>query len=187
MSQISSINLADINPSRRQLLRNCGASLLGLSLPEYFGLQSQAAASRAAGDGFGRAKSCIVMYCWGGTSHIDTWDPKPNAPPEIRGEFKPISTAVPGIQVGEHMPLLARQMNRLAIVRSMHHQSTAHGKGMYWNMTGHEPPQADVAVNMPPSLHDWPNLGSMVARLRRAPRGLPGAAQLPYPLVDNGT
>jgi len=173
-------------PTRRQLLRSCAAGLCGLSLPDWFGLRAQAV-GRAAGEGFGRAKACIVLYCWGGMSHIDTWDPKPDAPAEIRGEFKPIATTVPGIQVGEHMPLLARQMNRIAIVRSMHHRSTAHGKGMYWNMTGHEPPQADVAVNLPPSLHDWPNLGSVVAKLRKAPRGLPGAAQLPYPLVDNGT
>ena len=58
---------------------------------------------------------------------------------------------------------------------------------MYWNMTGHPPPQAEVAVNLPPSPSDWPNLGSMVAKFRRAPQGLPGAVQLPYPLVDNNT
>jgi hypothetical protein len=172
--------------TRRQVLGSCAAGLLGLSLPDWFGLRAQAAGRRAH-PGSGKAKACIVLYCWGGMSHIDTWDPKPDAPAEIRGEFKPIATSVPGIRVGEHMPLLARQMKRIAIVRSIHHRSTAHGKGMYWNMTGHEPPQANVAANLPPSLHDWPNLGSMVAKLRTAPRGLPGAAQLPYPLVDNGT
>ena len=106
-------------------------------------------------------------------SHLDTWDPKPDAPAEVRGEFGP-SPPTPGIQVGEHMPLLARQTERLAIVRSVHHRWTAHGKGMYWNMTGHPPPQPEVAVNLPPSLHDWPNLGSMVARLRSRRAACPG-------------
>lgn len=176
---------SDLN--RRRFLKNCGTGLMGLSLPNFLALRSQAAPAQSAGAGFGKAKACIVLYCWGGTSHIDTWDPKPNAPTEIRGEFKTIDTSVPGVRVGEHMPLLARQMHRLAVVRSMHHRSTAHGKGMYWNMTGHPPPQFEVAANLPPSVTDWPNLGSMVARLRRAPRGFPAAVQLPYPLVDNNT
>lgn len=168
--------------SRREMLRRCGLGLFGLSLPQFL-----AAPRSAAATGVGRAKSCIVLFCWGGTSHIDTWDPKPDGPAEIRGEFSPIATATPGIRFSEHMPLLARQSERLAVVRSVHHRSSAHGKGMYWNMTGHPPAQAEVAVNQPPTPHDWPNLGSMIARLRQAPRGFPGAVQLPYPLVDNGT
>jgi hypothetical protein len=172
--------------TRRRFLGGCSAGLLGLSLPEFFRLQSRAA-TRSAGDGFGQAKSCIVLYCWGGVSHIDTWDPKPDAPAEIRGEFKPIATAAPGVFVGEHMPLLARQMNKLAIVRSIHHGCTAHGKGMYWNMTGHAPPAPETPANLTPSASDWPNIGAMVSRLRRPPKGLPAAVQLPYPLVDNNT
>ncbi len=175
------------HPTRRRLLGSCSAGLLGLSLPAYLGLRAGATETRTGGGGFGKAKSCIVLFCWGGVSHLDTWDPKPEAPAGVRGEFQPIATSVPGIRVGEHMPLLARQMHRLAVVRSIHHQSTAHGKGMYWNMTGHPPPQPQVADNLPPSSQDWPNLGSVVSRMRKAPRGLPGAVQLPYPLVDNKT
>jgi hypothetical protein len=163
--------------TRRGWLRRCGVGLLGLSLAEYLGL-------RAA---FGRAKACIVLYCWGGVSHLDTWDPKPDAPAEVRGQFKPIATAVPGIRVGEHMPRLAQQMKRLAVVRSVHHSCTAHGKSMYWNRTGHAPPQPEAAMNLPPSINDWPTLGAQVAKQRRAPRGLPAAVQIPYPLVDNNT
>jgi hypothetical protein len=85
------------------------------------------------------------------------------------------------------MPLLARQTGRLAIIRSIHHKSAAHGKAMYWNVTGHAPPQFEQAVNQPPSRADWPCLGAMVARLRRPAPGLPGAVQIPYPLVDNNT
>ncbi len=177
-------SLRDNTLSRRGLLR---LGLLGLSLPEFLALHSRAAGSTGRAGGIGKARSCIVLFCWGGTSHVDTWDPKPDAPAEVRGEFKPIATSVPGIRVGEHMPLLARQMHRLAVIRSIHHQCSAHGKGMYWNLTGHPPPQPEVAANLAPSVQDWPNLGSMVARLRRPPRGLPGAVQLPYPLVDNNT
>ncbi len=169
--------------SRRRFLRKCGVGLFGLSLPQFLSLPR----AGAAGNGFGRAKSCILLYCWGGVSQLETWDPKPDAPAEVRGDYRPIATATPGIRVGEYMTQLARQTERLAVVRSVHHRSSAHGKGMYWNMTGHPPPQPEVAVNMPPSPGDWPNLGSMVARLRHAPPGLPGAVQLPYPLVDNNT
>ena len=127
--------------SRRQMLVGCGASVLGLSLAELLALRSEAgplalrseAGPRRGREGFGRAKSCIVLYCWGGVSHIDTWDPKPDAPAEVRGEFKPIATSVPGIRLTDVMPLLARQMKRIALVRSIHHSSSAHGKGMYWN------------------------------------------------------
>src|SRR5262249_55422072 len=137
--------------------------------------------------GFGRARSCIVLFCWGGQSHLDTWDPKPAAPAEVRGEFRPIATATPGLHVGEHLPLLARLTGHLAVVRSAHHRSSAHGKGMYWNLTGHAPPEPEAAANQPPSRQDWPSLGAMVSTARAAPRGLPRFVQLPYPFVDNKT
>lgn len=172
--------------NRRQMLAGCGLSLMGMSLPELFALRSQAA-EKPPSTGFGRAKSCIVLYCWGGVSHIDTWDPKPDATAEVRGEFKPIATATPGIVVGEIMPMLARQMQKIAIIRSIHHRCAAHGKGMYWNMTGYSPPAPELAENLPPSPHDRPNLGAVVSKLRRPPRGLPSAVQIPYPLVDNNT
>ncbi|MGH7139407.1 MAG: DUF1501 domain-containing protein [Pirellulales bacterium] len=168
--------------SRRQLLRT-SAGALGLSLPQWLGLPR----AQSAETGFGRAKSCIVLYCWGGVSHIDTWDPKPEAPAEVRGEFKPIVTATPGIQLGEHMPLLAQLTERLAIVRSIHHSSTFHGRGMYWNMTGHATPNAEQFTNLSPSIHDWPNLGAMIARFRSAASGMPNFVQIPYYLVDNKT
>lgn len=132
----------------------------------------------------GKAKSCIVVYCWGGMSHHETWDTKPDAPVGIRGEFNPISTATTGIHVGEHIPLMARQTERLAIIRSMHHDDSAHGRGMYWNMTGHKPPRAG---NIPPMQNDWPSLAAMVSRMSEFKPGIPNALRLPYPMVDNGT
>lgn len=151
---------------------------LGLSLPTFL----HAAAERRT-----TARTCIVLYCWGGMSHHETWDTKPDAPSDYRGEFDPIATAVPGIRIGEHLPRLAQLTDKLAIVRSMHHRSSAHGKGMYWNITGHAPPAAEVAANLPPSRSDWPNIGAMVSRFRQAPPGFPNAVQVPYPLVDNNT
>jgi hypothetical protein len=172
--------------SRRDLLR-VGWGMFGLSLPGFLGLRQRARAGAHPSPKVGRAKSCIVLYCWGGMSHLETWDPKPDAPLEIRGDYRAIATATPGIRIGEYMPLLARQAHRLAIVRSVHHSCTGHGKAMYWNVTGHPPLAPELAVNQPPSRQDWPCVGAMVAKLRRSATGLPGAVQIPYPLVDNGT
>src|SRR5437899_1704529 len=117
-------------------------------------------------------------------SHLETWDPKPEAPPEVRGEFRPIATATPGVFFSEHMPLLASQSNRLAVIRSIHHDDSAHGRGMYWNLTGHQPPRVG---NIPPLPSDWPSLPAMISKLRPTAGGVPAAVRLPYPMVDNGT
>ncbi len=167
--------------SRRRLLTNSGA-LCGLSLPAF--LQSKSVASEQQLQTMGRAKSCILVYLWGGMSHLESFDLKPEAPKEVRGEFLPISTSVPGIQISEHLPLLAQQMDKLAIIRSIHHDDSAHGRGMYWNLTGHRPPRAG---NIPPERDDWPSLPAMMTKFRTAPRGVPSAVRLPYPMVDNGT
>lgn len=158
------------------------AGMYGLSLPAFLNLQCAAAPNNA--NPAGRAKSCIILYCWGGMSHLETWDPKPEAPVEVRGEFSPIQTATPGILIGEHTPLLARQTDKLAIVRSIHHDDSAHGRGMYWNITGHKPPRAG---NISPERSDWPSLAAMVSKFRSAPRGVPTAVRVPYPMVDNNT
>ncbi len=166
--------------SRRQLLATAvGAG--GLSLSSL--LQLRAAAPEPARTR-GKAKSCILIYCWGGMSHLESWDLKPDAPVEMRGEFLPIATATPGILVSEHLPQLARETEKLAIIRSIHHDDSAHGRGMYWNLTGHKPPRAG---NIPPMSSDWPSLPAMVSKLRAAPKGVPAAVRLPYPMVDNNT
>src|SRR5438045_4116388 len=96
----------DSHQTRRRLLHRVGCGTLGLSLADF--LAGQASAGSNTASGFGRARSCIVLYCWGGMSHHETWDPKPDAPAEYRGEFRPIATTVPGIRIGEHLPYLAR-------------------------------------------------------------------------------
>jgi hypothetical protein len=164
--------------SRRRWLATA-AGIGGLSLPAFLQLRARAAPQTAPA----KARSCIILYCWGGMSHHETWDPKPDAPLEIRGEFSPIETSTPGIFIGEHMPLLARQTDKLAIIRSIHHDDSAHGRGMYWNLTGHAPPRVG---NIPPLPTDWPSLPAMLSKLRPA-MGVPSAVRVPYPMVDNGT
>jgi len=166
--------------SRRRALQLGG--LFGLTLPGFL-RQRQAAAGES---GVGRARSCIILYCWGGQSHIDTWDLKPDAPKEVRGPFNPIATDVPGIQVGEHIPRLAGMVDRLAIIRSIFHTDSAHGRGMYWNLTGHKPP-GDRPGNIPPMRDDWPGLPAMISHFRTPEAGVPRSMRLPYPMVDNGT
>jgi hypothetical protein len=172
--------------SRRRLLAKT-AGLCGLALPVCGQLRVHAAepvrdATRPVS---AKAKSCIIIYCWGGISHLESFDLKPQAPSEIRGEFQPISTAVPGIEVSEHLPLIAQHTDKLAIIRSIFHDESAHGRGMYWNMTGHKPSRPEV--NLPPLPRDWPSLPAMISHFRSPPRGVPAAVRLPYPMVDNGT
>ena len=101
---------------RREFLRAGSLGWVGLGLPQLF----RARASAAIADATAlkpRAKACILLFMWGGPAQQDTWDPKPDAPAEYRGEFKPIPTNVPGIQICEHLPKLARHADKLAIIR----------------------------------------------------------------------
>ncbi|MCA9269191.1 MAG: DUF1501 domain-containing protein, partial [Planctomycetales bacterium] len=129
-----------------------------------------------------------MLFCWGGMSHIDTWDMKPDAGSDVRGEFHPISTSAADIQICEHMPRLAQRISHLAIVRSMHHLATDHRAAGYWNLTGHAPRLLSAPAIMP-SRDDWPSLGAMAAhafaeRLKRS--GMPGSVSIPYPIADRG-
>jgi hypothetical protein len=170
--------------SRRRMLATSLSFLGGCSLPAFWQLRQASAASSGAAVGFGRAKSCIIIYCWGGMSHHESLDPKPDAPVEVRGEFAPIDTATAGVRISEHLPRLARQTGKLAIVRSIHHDDSAHGRGMYWNLTGHRPPRAG---NIPPMPNDWPSFAAVVSKLRGATPEVPAAVRVPYPMVDNDT
>jgi hypothetical protein len=170
---------------RRDFLKT-SVGMLSWSLPMWLSMQRQAAASAAVRfrPGSGKAKNCIVVYCWGGMSHHETFDPKMTASAEVRGLFGTIQTGIAGYHMSEHIPLMAQQTDKLAIIRSMHHSDSAHGRGMYWNMTGHKPPRTG---NIPPLREDWPSLAATVSAFRDAPRGVPKAVRLPYPMVDNGT
>lgn len=174
--------------NRRHFLK-LGA--LGLSLPQVLTLQSLADLSSNPKKRLGKARSCIVLFAWGGISHLDTWDPKPEASADVRGEFQPISTSVPGIRIGEHLPLIAKKMHHLAVVRSVFHQAPSHRSAAYWNLTGHPPP--NLAANWEATRADHPCLGSLTMAALEASRDLrlahsilPAPVALPYTMADGG-
>src|SRR6266508_1659899 len=106
--------------SRREFLRVGGMGMMGISLADILRLQAGAAPAEAARKaGWRNAKSFIFIFLQGGPSHLDIWDPKPEAPSNIRGEFKPIRTKVPGTWIGEHMPMMAEHLDKATLIRSM--------------------------------------------------------------------
>ena len=176
-------------PNRRDVLRAGSLGLFGLGLDELIRARAAWAAdlvgqpnASARADrppaSFGRAKSCILLFMWGGPAQQDTWDLKPGAPAEIRGEFKPIATRVPGIQICEHFPQLATRTDRLAIVRSMTHTDVNHLTATHFLLTGQPPPTT------PDLRGDWPHLGAVLARLGRGRDPLPPFVSL-RPKLDN--
>lgn len=110
-----------------------------------------------------KARSVIMIFNCGGPSHLDLWDPKPNAPDGVRGPFQPISTNVPGVHVSELLPELARRMDRLAVVRTMHHSHGGHNSGMYWSIVGRPYRVDSTLIN--PSSTDYPSFGTLVGWL----------------------
>lgn len=177
--------------TRREMLRLGGLGALGLSLPQL--LQARQAAAARAGGGFGQAKSCIVLFLMGGPPQHSTWDPKPAAPANVRGDFAPIATAVPGTHLCELMPRLARWTDRLAILRAVSTGDNAHSSSGYYMMTGrpHQPMNVENANPGPPN--DWPTLGALVQSFRPSAlsprqrgRGslLPPAIRLPHRIFN---
>jgi uncharacterized protein (DUF1501 family) len=163
---------------RREVLRAGSLGLFGLGLGELLRGRAAADTARSPGSAFGRAKSCILLFMWGGPAHQDTWDLKPSAPVEIRGEFKPIATKVPGIHISEHFPLLAERTDRLAIVRSMTHTDVDHTTSTHFLLTGQAPPKTSELRG------DWPHVGAVLSRLGRGEGPLPPFVSL-RPKLDN--
>jgi hypothetical protein len=167
--------------TRREVLRVGGLSLLGLGAPDLARLRALPARGTAARR---RDHACVFLFLFGGPSHIDLWDMKPEAPREVRGEFRPAATRVPGIRVCEHLPLLARHMDKVCLLRSMTHRMNVHGPACSEVLSGREyfgPPTTDQA-----SREDWPSLGSLVTRYGRRRGGLPPSAVLPWYLQFPG-
>jgi hypothetical protein len=127
--------------SRRSLLRVGGLGVIGLDLGDLLAGQVAKAKPLARRRTLGKAKACILLFMWGGPSQLDTWDPKPDAPAEVRGEFRPIATRVPGVSISEHFPRLARLADRYAIIRSLTHDDPAHLSSVHHLMTGHHAPK----------------------------------------------
>jgi hypothetical protein len=159
--------------SRRSFLTAGAAGFAALSLPTILQQEANGAVKEKAG----KIRNCITIFLVGSPGHIDTWDMKPDAPAEVRGKFKPISTKVPGIQICEHFPLMARMMDKVALIRSLHHKTGAtHENGQRWMMTGHEF-NADSMK---------PHFGSVISRVFGARGDLPANVVLPGPIGNTG-
>ena len=153
---------------RRDLLR---LSSLGFLLP---GTRTVSAVPRRSD--LATAKRCIYIFLCGGPSQIDMWDPKPNAPDSIRGPFQPISTSVPGMQIGDLLPMTAQRADRFAIIRSMMHDSNSHDTGIKYTLLGDS---SDQGPAYPPSRSDHPGLGGILRSLLGDTGRLPAWVTVP--------
>ncbi|WP_395089697.1 DUF1501 domain-containing protein [Armatimonas sp.] len=150
--------------NRREFLTVGALSALGLTLGDAL----RASAASSVGRGLG-GKSCILIWLDGGPSHLDTFDPKPDAPSEVRGPFSTISTRIPGIALSEHLPRTAQVLDKVALIRSLTHELGNHDTGSHFLLTGHRPNPALA----------YPSLGSIVAKERGNRAALPPYVVLP--------
>ena len=164
--------------TRRHALKVGGLGLLGLNMPRILNAESLASAGKIKA----RAKSVIFLFQWGGPSHIDMFDMKPDAPEGIRGPHKPISSKADGIQVSEHLPKLAKVMDKVTLIRSMHHTMKNHNSAGYYALTGHAPPTDDQRLR--DSLDLFPGYGSVVDRFAPLRGEMPTAISYPHVVSD---
>ncbi|MEK6233134.1 MAG: DUF1501 domain-containing protein, partial [Planctomycetales bacterium] len=172
--------------SRREWLRLGGLGAFGLSLPELLRGRSDAALEEAPRLSGGKAKSCIVLFLLGGPPQHETWDPKPGAPVEIRGDHKPIATAVPGFQVGETMPLTAKLTDKIHVLRAVSTKDNAHSTSGYAMSTGVSHLPLGVEGAKPGSPNNWPCMAAVIKRLRASRGGLPSSIVIPEILANDG-
>jgi hypothetical protein len=161
--------------TRRSLLRVGAVGLTGLSLPSILRAESEHKTRKAT------AKSVIMLFQFGGASQHETFDPKPDAPAEIRGQFGSVRTKTPGLLVCEHLPKLAERTHLYSVVRTVHHRSSAHNSGAYYSLTGREPLINIVTANA--SATDFPHPGSIVDHLAPAEK-VPTSVSLPTMIAD---
>ena len=161
---------------RRQWLQLAGAGCLAAGSGR---LLANGPASKLPG--FGKAKSVILVFAHGGQSQIDMWDPKPDAPLDVRGAFRPISTKIPGVQFCEHMPRIAAVADKFTVVRSMSHEDLDHGSAAYLALTGVY--HARRSGNPPISPNDVPTLGAVLRKVRRNEQVLCEAVHLNGPAL----
>ncbi len=165
--------------SRREWLRVGATWLSGLSLPRLLAAESNSAARHAP-------RGLILLNCFGGPSHLDTWDMKPDGPSAIRGAFTAIPTSIPGEIVCEHLPGLARIAKHLTFVRSVTHDRNVHGGAVGFALTGTRTADPGIPGVRGPdaSAEDHPAIGATVTRIAPARGDLPSAVTLPWDLID---
>jgi len=166
--------------NRREVLCAGGLSALGLGLP----LLSRQREAQGAAKATSTPRSCIILFLMGGPPQHSTWDPKPLAPPEVRGEFAPISTCVPGIQYSELLPHSAQIADRLAILRAVSSNDNAHSSSGYYMLTGQPHAPMNFENANPGFPNDSPNLGSIVRKLVTPHGSLPASIRLPHRIFN---
>ncbi len=180
--------------TRRDLMKIGSLGLFGVSLQDVLRLQDRAEAAVApsrfdGSTGFGSAKSVIVLFLQGGPSHIDIWDPKPDAPSNVRGEFKPIKSKIPGIHLSETMPMLADTVDKCTLIRSMSYTPAGlfnHTAAIYQMLTGYEPTEVSPSGQLePPSPNDFPTAGSWISKFRPPTDPVLPFVELPRPLQES--
>jgi Protein of unknown function (DUF1501) len=167
--------------TRRDFLSASALGMLGLGLNPFGALASPSPNSR-----LGKAKRVILIFNGGAPSHLDLWDPKPNAPSEIRGEFKTIKTNVPGTHISELLPRMAKRMDKLALIRSVYHGHSSHNGGMHWSTVG-RPYRIDSTL-IHPSRTDLPGIGTLVGWLAQRDgysASVPPYVITPFPHCDS--
>lgn len=169
-------NYRSCDISRRSMLRIGGLGMFGMTIP---GLLKAAGQPRSWPI---RARSVIFLFQWGGPSHLDTFDLKPDAPEDIRGPLRPISSVIPGLPVSEHFPEMAKRMDRVTLIRSMTHTMKNHNSAGYYALTGQPPPSDDQRLR--DSLDLWPAYGSVVDALAPSSGELPTFVSYPYSIAD---
>ena len=169
--------------SRREWLRVGGLSAFGICQSS---LSATETSSVSAQGSFSKAKRCIVLFMLGGPPQHETWDPKPDGPTEIRGEFGTTATATPGLHVCELMPKTAKLTDRIAVLRAMATDDNAHSASGYWMLTGrpHSPKNKENAL--PGAPNDWPSIAAVVRHLKGDQGSLPGSVRLPDEIWNTG-
>ena len=159
--------------TRRSFLQLGTAGLVGLNLPDWLRMKAAGAVDESKAE----VKNCITLFLVGSPGHLDTWDLKPNAPADVKGPFKPINTKVPGIDICEHLPLMAKLADKYSLIRSLFHTSAGvHGSGHQWMMTGHGFNNGEP----------HPHSGSVIARVFGQKSALPPSIILPARIGNTG-
>lgn len=169
--------------TRREWLQVGGLGLFGLTGMTCGSARGAGAVARPREPG--RARSCILFYLCGGPPQHETWDPKPDAPAEVRGEFRPIASSVPGLSVGELMPRVARLADRCSVLRAVTTHDSAHGSSVYATLTGHPHSPGNTETVRVGAPNDFPCMGAVVRHLRPGSGPLPAAITLPRRMIGN--
>src|SRR5437867_868561 len=176
--------------TRRDVLRVGGSGMFGLTLGSMLKMQAQAEESKiSGGPGWGKAKSVVLIYLQGGPSHLDLWDPKPDAPDNVKSIFQPIDTKLPGVNFTEILPKLAQINDKFTMIRSLGYTPNGlfnHTAAIYQMMTGYTTDKVSASGQLePPSPKDFPNFGSNIIRLKPPTEPMLPFVMLPRPLQES--